>query len=178
MKSEILVVSYSLSGNNALLAESVASKLGAEHQRLTEARPRDNGKIALDMLIGRYPAVEGIPRDAASYPLVVFFGPVWMFGVPSPLRTCFKALKGAVRKYAFVSLSGGALGPNVALQRDLRRRMGKNLALCLDINVAHYCQVPASPGPGDTATYRLADHEDDLGRISGFVADAIRAIRV
>ena len=52
------VISYSLTGNNDMLAKSVAKEINAEHIRIREATKRGNGRIALDMLLNRNPKVD------------------------------------------------------------------------------------------------------------------------
>lgn len=177
-----LIVSYSLTGNNRALARSCAGLLGADHFELEEERERRTGAIVLDMVTGRKPRLKALP-PTSSHDLVVFMGPVWMFHVPSPFRACFAAMKAGLGKYAYVSLSGGALGANVSLARDLGRRLGrKNQALVLDINAVHFCAGAGQalqPGHGgsETEAYRLEEHPEDLERISRMVCGAIGALR-
>jgi flavodoxin len=107
-----LIVSYSLSGNNEALANSLTKSLNAEHITVTEPKHRSMGTIAFDVMLNRTPHVKPEHIDLAGYDLVIFLAPVWMGQVASPLRAYFKEYKNIIGNYAFVSISGGAEGPN------------------------------------------------------------------
>jgi hypothetical protein len=177
-----LIVSYSHTGNNQALAEACAAELKADHFRLEELKDRKITATLLDMAFGRMPRLKSLPPSPEAYGLVVFMAPIWMFNIASPLRLCFRAMKGTLKKYAFVSLSGGALGANVGLPRELGRRLGKkNLALVLDLNAAHFClplaHEGAEIGTAATSEYRLADRPGDLARLSRIACCALAGIQ-
>jgi flavodoxin len=108
---ETMVISYSLTGNNADLAASLAETLGAEHVRITEPKRRTMSTIVLDVLFKRTPKIVMPAAKAEEYDWVLFVGPVWMGQVASPFRACFKQLYPKIAKYAFISINGGADGP-------------------------------------------------------------------
>lgn len=186
---KILIEYYSRTGNNAALAERIAEDLrsmgategGSAHGvtlfPLAERVPRKMGGLVADMVFGRKPALQSLPDNVGDYDLVVFLGPVWMFHIAAPLRTAIKAARGRMKRYCWVSVSGGALGPNPGIAKELVKRAGKGLALCLDLNIAQYCEVPAGPSTGDTGEYRLAEHPGDLERLAGIAASAVGKLR-
>ena len=114
-----IVVSYSLTGNNQDLAASLAAALGAEHVRITEPKPRTMSKIVLDTVFNRTPRVVVPVEQIGEYDLVLFVGPVWMGQIASPFRACFKKLGQGIAKYAFISICGGADGPNPKIAGEL-----------------------------------------------------------
>ena len=174
-----IIVYYSLTGNNAALAEKVAFELGAESFRLVERKEgRTTKDIIVDMILERRPELRALPPNLESYDLVVFMGPIWTFHIPSPLKTCFRGLKSKLRKYAFVSLSGGALGSNTKIASELVRRLGKGMALQLDLNIAHYCETSIDPTTKETGAYLVKDHPGDLERLGHIAVEALRGIRV
>jgi flavodoxin len=166
MKS--IVVSYSYTGNNAELARNVSEELSADRFELVETKARTTKNIILDMLTGRKPRLVRLPEGIETYDLVIFMSPIWLFHIPAPMRTCFKHLKAKIKKYAFVSLSGGALGPNTKTAQELVKRLGKKLAVLLDLNSAHFCSVGKNPTTDDTGAYSLRAHSDDLEKLFGF----------
>lgn len=173
-----IVVYYSLTGNNAALAERVALELGAESFRLVEMKEgRTTKDIIFDMIFEKRPALRVLPQDLESYDLVVFMAPIWTFHLPSPLKTCMRGLKSKLKKYAFISLSGGALGSNTKIASELVKRLGKGMALQLDLNIAHYCETAVDPTAKDTAAYRVKDHPADLVRLAKIAVEALRGIR-
>jgi multimeric flavodoxin WrbA len=156
---KITVISYSLTGNNEALAAGVASEFSAEHIRITEPGPRTNGTIALDMLFGRTPKVNPTLNDARDKDMVVFVGPVWMGQVATPLRACLKQLKTSLNQYAFISISGGADGPNPKLARELTKRVGKPPVAVVDQHIAALLPSEPKPTREDTSAYRVTDQD-------------------
>ncbi|MBN1499405.1 MAG: hypothetical protein JW982_04590 [Spirochaetes bacterium] len=171
-----LIIYYSHTGNNALLAEKAAAGLGADIFRLMETKPRTTKTIVADMIFNRYPELNDIPDNIFDYDLVIFMGPVWMYHVASPLRTCFKHVKSKIGKYAFVSMTGGALGPNTKISSELVKRLGKKLVINLDLNSAHLCTINRNPTTKDTGSYLLSEHPDDLAHLVKIVVEVFKKI--
>jgi len=156
---KIIIISYSLTGNNEALASSMAAELGAEHIRISEAKPRTYFTITLDMLFNRTPKVNPIADKVEDNDLVIFVGPVWMGQVAAPLRAYFKHLKGRLDQYAFVSISGGADGPNPKLAGELKKRVGKEPTAVIDLHIADLLPSDPKPTREDTSAYRLNDED-------------------
>lgn len=154
---KVIVISYSLTGNNEALAKSIATEFGAEHIKLTESKTRTISTIFFDVLFNRTPEVNPKAVKVGDNDLVVFVGPVWMGQAATPLRDCFEQLKDKPNKYAFVSISGGADGNNPKLAADLKKRMGKEPAKLIDLHIADL--LPSNPKPErkDTMAYHLTD---------------------
>jgi flavodoxin len=150
-----IVISYSLTGNNQDLAESLAKTLGAEHVRITEPKSRKMGKIVLDILFKRTPKINLPVESAEAYDLVLFVGPVWMGHAASPFRACFQQLAPTIGDYAFVSISGGAEGPNPNLADELKERLGREPAHLIDLHVADLLPAEPKPTRDDTMAYRI-----------------------
>ena len=156
---KVIVISYSFTGNNEALANSIAAEFSAEHIKITEPKPRTMGSIILDMLFNRTPLVNPIVDKVEDYDLVFFVGPVWMGQVAAPFRAYFKHLKDRLGQYAFISISGGALGPNPKLAGELNKRLGKEPTVLIDLHIADL--LPSNPKPTmkDTSAYRLNDSD-------------------
>ncbi len=173
-----LIISYSYTGNNQALAQRVAEKLGAEHFSLKETKERSNKDIFLDMLFHRPVRFTALPQALEDYDLVLFMGPVWFFGIPAPLRNLFNGLRKQLPAYAWISFSGGSLGPNTSIAKELVRRLGKGLCLCLDLTTAAYCATPRVADLKDAETYILVDHPEELERLSELCSLAIKNLRL
>jgi hypothetical protein len=156
---KVTIISYSLTGNNEALATSIASKLSAEHLKVVEPKPRTDIKIAFDMLFNRTPKINPISMDTKDSNLVVFIGPVWMGSVASPLRAYFAQFKTQLKRYAFISISGGADGPNPKLADELSKRIGKEPEVVLNYLIADL--MPSNPKPTRNVTmvYHLNEKE-------------------
>lgn len=173
-----LIVYYSRTGNNEALASEVATRIDAELFRLETVQPRTNGTIAFDQIFGRAPALSACPDHVDTYDLVLFMSPVWMFRVASPLRRCLKQLRPQLRRYALVTMSGGALGPNCKVAAEAVKYAGNGLVFDIDLRAAQWCTVPENPTTDDTSAYTLADHPEDLSRLAGVVEDLVSHTRV
>jgi len=154
-----LVISYSLTGNNSDLARSMAGKLAAQHVSITEPGKRSMGTIALDNLFKRTPKVAVPAVKPEEHGLVVFVGPVWMGQVASPFRACFKELGPKLNRYAFVTVCGGADGPNPKLGEELTRRLGKAPAAVVELPKAALLPPEPKPTRNDTMGYRISEPE-------------------
>jgi hypothetical protein len=159
-----IVISYSLTGNNEHLAASVAEALGAEHVRITEPKSRKMGKIVLDVMLNRTPKIVVPVENVTEYDLVLFVGPVWMGQIASPLRACFKQLGPTIDRYGFLSISGGADGPNPKLADELQKRLGKAPVCLIDLHVADLLPPEPKPTRNDTMAYRVT--ESDVKRLT------------
>jgi len=156
---KITVISYSLTGNNEALAKSLAGALSAEHVSVTEPGRRNMGTIGFDMMFKRTPKVSVPAVRPEDRDLVVFVGPVWMGQVASPFRACFKELGPRLGKYAFVSVCGGADGPNPKLAAELTRRLGKEPAALVEMHKADFLPREPKPTRDDTMKYQINDEQ-------------------
>jgi hypothetical protein len=168
---KVLVISYSFTGNNGDLAARVAAGLGAEHVQIVERKRRTMSKIVLDVVLSRTPKVVLPVEDVQGYDWVLFCGPVWMGQVASPLRACFQRLGPQIARYGFISICGGADGPNPKLADELTGRLGKEPACLVDLHIADLLPPEPAPTRNDTMAYRLTDR--DVSRLAERVVAAL-----
>jgi hypothetical protein len=153
----VAVISYSLTGNNGRLATSLARALAARCISITETGRRNMGTIALDVMLNRTPKVSFPAVKPEDHDLVVFVGPVWMGHVASPFRACFMELKPRLGRYAFVSICGGAEGPNPKLAAELTKRLGKEPVALVEMHKADFLPPEPKPTRKDTMAYKVSD---------------------
>jgi hypothetical protein len=153
------VVSYSMTGNNRALAQSVAKKLSAKHIDLTENKKRSMGTIVKDMLLGLAPRVEPAAETLTDGSAVILVGPIWMGQIATPLRSYMKRLKNLGCPYAFLTISGGADGPNVKLAGELKRRIKRDPAVVIDLLIAGLLPKEPKPRREDTSAYKLTEED-------------------
>ena len=171
-----VIVSYSLTGNNDSLAGSLAAVLGAEHVKITERGRRTMGTIALDNMLKRVPQVSVPAVKPEERDLVVFVGPVWMGQVASPFRACFRELGPRLGQYAFVSICGGAEGPNPKLAAELTKRLGKEPAVLVELHKADLLPSTPKPTRDDTMKYRVGDEQ--IRQLAAKAASELKKITV
>ena len=156
----ITIVSYSLTGNNHVLAESVSQTLGAKHIAITEpGKKRTMGTTAKDLLFGVSPRVEPSADTLPDADAVILVGPVWMGHPATPLRSYMKRLKKLQCPYAFLTISGGADGPNGKLADELRRRVKREPAVVIDLLIADLLPRDPKPRREDTSDYKLTEED-------------------
>lgn len=168
------IISYSLTGNNETLASGLASAFGAEHIRISETRARSMRTSILDMLFNRIPQINFHFTEVSAYELIVFVGPVWAGKVASPFRACFRQLQSRIGNYAFVSISGGAMGANPKLSSDLVKWLKKIPISVIDLHIADLLPKGKKPKATDTSAYRIS--KDDARKLTATVETELRKI--
>ncbi len=153
------VISYSLSGNNEAIAESIASKLSAKHIKVTESKRRTTGTIVFDVIFNRTPKVSLKLDKIENDNVVIFVGPIWMGQAATPLRAYFDHLKTQLNKYAFVSISGGATGPNPDLNGQFIKRIGKKPDTLINLYIADLMPPNPKPTIKMTSAYHINEQE-------------------
>lgn len=169
---KIAVISYSLTGNNEALAKSIAEEFAVEHIKITEPKPRTMGSIILDVIFNRTPQVQPIPDRLENYDLILFFGPIWMGQVATPLRAYLKRLKTNLCRYAFISISGGADGENQKLAGELKKRVGKEPIALIDLHIADLLPSDPKPVRKDTSAYRI--NNEDIKKLTNTIVKTVR----
>ena len=120
-----LVVYYSLSGNNRLLAETLSKRLDCELCELHPRKARTTLDLVLDAFLHRTPPNERIPFDIGAYDLVILVAPIWNARVAAPMRSFARQFGGHLWNYAFISACGGRRGQTTRLRRELTRFIGR-----------------------------------------------------
>ena len=157
----LVVVSYSLTGNNRALAQSVANRLQAKHIDVTEKRTkkRSMGTCAKELLFNLTPNTEPSADIISRDDSVLLVGPVWMGSVATPLRAYMKRIKQLGCPYAFLTISGGADGHNLKLESELLRRVKHAPLTVLDLTIADLKFKGANPTRDDTSRYRITEED-------------------
>ncbi len=155
------IISYSYTGNNDALASKYAKEIGAEHVRITESKKRTNGMIFFDLIFNRKPKITMPIGEIEKSDLVIFISPVWVGQVATPMTSCFKQLRSRIKKYGFISISGGADGPdcNNKLPDELKRRLGKEPEFLIDLHIADLLPSEPKLTRDDTSQYQINDKD-------------------
>jgi multimeric flavodoxin WrbA len=169
---KVIVISYSFTGNNEMLAKRIAEEFKAEHIQITESKPRNMGTTILDMIFNRIPRVNPTIDKVEDNDFIIFVGPVWMGQVATPLRAYFKHFKDRLDQYAFISISGGALGPNSKLAAELKKRVGKEPSALINLYIADLLPSDSKPTMKDTSDYHLTD-----GDVKGLTNTVMKTLR-
>lgn len=101
-----LLVYYSHSGNNRLLAEHLAQRLACDVCPIVETKRRTWLTILLDLMFQRAPRIEPPARTPADYDRTILVAPVWGSQVAAPMKSFIKSEKSALTQYSFITLCG------------------------------------------------------------------------
>jgi hypothetical protein len=103
----VLIVVYSFTRNNRLLARRLAERLGAEVVEVHEPRQRTMVTILLDLAFRRSGQIEPLSADPRSCDHVLFLAPLWNRHIATPMRAAMRQLAPEVGVDSFVTLCGG-----------------------------------------------------------------------
>ncbi|MGA3052059.1 MAG: hypothetical protein ABSE00_09090 [Chitinispirillaceae bacterium] len=103
---KILVVYYSKTGTTERVSRDVASALNADLERVVDRKNR-NGFFAFfssgkDAMGKKQTSIEPLPRDPASYDLVVVGTPVWAGNITPAIRTFLMMNKDKLPDVAYI----------------------------------------------------------------------------
>lgn len=133
----VLVLYYSRSGNNRLLARHLAARLGADVEEVRARGWRTFLSMILDMSRDRRPRLHPLRHDAGAYDSVLFLAPIWDFSVAHPMKTCLESLKARLTSYSFVTLCGYRRdGQGDHIRQELRDLTGREPAHTAELLVA------------------------------------------
>lgn len=156
----ISIVYFSQTGNNQLLAESLAHRLRCGAFRIVEKHRRTALSTILDLAFGLSPALEPFPKPLEAYGHVILVGPVWASRLASPLRTFLAQHRQQLTDYSFITLCGYE-------REDQRRRLTDELtqrvghpprALC-ELRVADLLPRRDRASVGVVTPYRVSEEE-------------------
>ena len=120
-----VVIYYSFTGNNRLLALELQRRLGGDCVEVFEARPRSRVTILLDVLFDRKPGISWTPCDLGSYDKALLVAPVWAGHIAAPLAAFIARHKSTLPPFAFLSLCSGVPGQPARIHDELRELTGR-----------------------------------------------------
>src|SRR5688572_13231576 len=102
-----LLVYYSFTGNNEVIARELQQRLGCDLARIEPVKKRTKFSIFLDLVFHRAPAIHQLDVSINQYDSFVFMGPIWAGKIASPLREFLRLHKNSIHRYAFITVCGG-----------------------------------------------------------------------
>ena len=131
----ILVVSYSRTGNNALLARHLAKRLEADHEELVEGRSRRGNwgviRSVFQAALGIPSKIAPLDRNPKEYDTVVCCSPVWSGRITPALRRFLKTYRPVLERVAYASISLN--DHNEPALKDVRSSSGKEPVAILEL---------------------------------------------
>ena len=101
-----VILFYSFSGNNRLLAETLARALDCPAVEVTEPKPRTPLRLMLDLAFRRFPKIAPVTLPP-GHDHVLVVTPIWNKWIAHPMRSALRALGPRLGAYSIVTFSGG-----------------------------------------------------------------------
>lgn len=115
-----LIVYYSFTQNNELLAKALQQRLGCDLLKIETVKKRSALSIFLDILFHRKPALRSyrVDNGVEQY---VFVAPIWAGRIASPLKAFLQAERKNIKSYSFITLCGGIQGQRDKIENELTK---------------------------------------------------------
>jgi flavodoxin len=120
-----LVIYYSFTNNNRVLATHLKENFGFELFEILETNKRTGMSIMLDLVFKRKSRLRNYDLAWAKYNHVIFVSPVWAGKIATPLKTFLLKEKANIPSYSFVTLCGGTAGQREKISNDFTTLMGR-----------------------------------------------------
>jgi len=115
-----LIVYYSFTQNNEVLAKALQQRLGCDLLKIDTVKKRSAMTIFLDILFNRKPVLRSyrVDHDVEQY---VFVAPIWAGRIASPLKTFLQEERNNIKCYSFITFCGGIQGQKDKIENELTR---------------------------------------------------------
>ncbi len=114
-----LIVYYSFTQNNSVLAKYFQGKLGCDMLRIEEAKKRTGLTILLDLLFNRKPKIREHNFTLNRYDHFILIAPIWAGKIASPLKTFLLQAGDAIHNYSFITVCSGRTGQREKIATQL-----------------------------------------------------------
>lgn len=156
-----LIVSFSYSGNNQILAQRLAEDLNADHCPIVEIKKRSNLTLFLDIFLQRTPKIRDLERPLSNYDHVIFLAPLWAGRIANPLKTLLLKEKDHIRDYSFVTLCGGYEKKDqmTKVKDELQKLTGKGPKHIFELDVSDLLPPEKRKDTRTISSYHLKPNE-------------------
>jgi flavodoxin len=126
---KILVAYFTRTGNNRLVAEELASRLGADLEEI-QSKTGYSGPFALPKMIfhmvrKKMPKIKPLKKKPADYDLTVFCAPVWAGHLSAPARSFLGKYGKSAKKLITLWVCGGAENHNPEAYKEAAELIGR-----------------------------------------------------
>lgn len=120
-----LIVYYSFTSNNEMLAKELQEKLGADLFRIETRKKRTAFSIMWDIFLNRIPEIKGFYHAMNLYDKYIFISPIWAGKIASPLKAFLLKERLRIQDYSFITVcGGGAPGQRDKIFKSLSKLIG------------------------------------------------------
>lgn len=155
-----LIVYYSHTHNNELLAKNLQKRLACDTFRIEEVKKRTGFTILLDIMFKRTPKIAKHQLLLEDYSNFIFIAPVWAGHIATPLKAFLREERGHIGRYSFITVCGGVKGQREKLFNELTRILNKKPVRVAELWVSDILPEEQRDKVKYTSGYRLK--EEDL----------------
>jgi hypothetical protein len=134
---KILVVYFSRSGNNKLVAEELALRLGADLEEIVSKTSYGGifgmPKIILHSAKKFTPEIKPLGKNPADYDLIVLCAPVWTGNISAPARSFLVRYGKDAKKIILLWVCGGTENHNPEAYKEAVKLIGSKPAAELEL---------------------------------------------
>lgn len=134
---KILVIYYSRTGNNELLAHEFKEFFNCDIERINPYKKYYNiFSIVLNSIFKLKRRIKDIKSDLNSYDIVLICSPVWMGFIPNPVRAFIEKYKDSLRKVFFAAIDGAVIDKNPYVDEYFKSSLGGKFIKSLQLSVS------------------------------------------
>ena len=130
-----LIVYFSFSGNNEMVALKLKEMLHCDLLRITELKKRGGFSIFLDIFLNRTPRIEDHRMKINEYDHVILVAPIWASKIATPLKSFLLLEKNRIRFYSFITVCSGSPNQKTKIEDELTRLAGKAPVLVTELSI-------------------------------------------
>jgi flavodoxin len=165
-----IIVYYSNTRNNELLALHLQKKLSCDVLKIEEVNKRTGLTILLDLIFNRNPKLKEHAIPLEQYGHFIFVAPIWAGKIASPLRSFWRKEKRHIKSYSFITLCGGIQGQLEKIRKQASTIVGLEPTLVKELwtsklpsakNISNYHVTP-----DDLEYYKEEENEFLIAQIA------------
>lgn len=150
-----IVVYFSFSGNNDLLANEIQQKMHCDKFPITEPGKRTWFTIFLDILFDRMPRIQNTVPNLANYDNIIFIAPIWAGKIAAPLKSFLLLNKNSIGRYSFITACSGGPGQKEKIESELMRLVEKRPVIVTELWINNLLPADQKNNARGVASYRL-----------------------
>lgn len=170
----LLILVYSRTGNNRLLARAIAERTGGAVEAVRTAAWYPLPRVIWQMATGRRPKVRQLQHDLVAFDRLLVVAPLWDMHVAFPMTAALRANKPHVGRYDFVSFCGYVReGQPEAVRTELAELVGHPPVRQMELHVGDLVPEAQRNDPRKVSARRVTRTElvhfsDQLDTITGW----------
>ncbi len=168
----LLILLYSRTGNNRVLADLIAEKTHADIAEIHPVGWYPMLRVIWQMATGRRPRVRALQHDPGAYDRVLLMAPIWDMHVAFPMTEALRTNKAGIGSYDFVTFCGYIRdGQPDAARQELTQAVGHPPLHQMELHVGDLVPEDQREDPRKVSAKRVT--RSDLDHFAAQIAQII-----